>query len=128
MPVYEYLCKGCGHEFEREQRISEAPIKKCPSCGALKARRQISRTSFVLKGGGWYSDLYGSSKPAKAGGEEAAPGGESKPAADAGAGAGAGAGAAESKPESKPESGAAAKSETPAKGGKKGGKGAKSAA
>jgi putative FmdB family regulatory protein len=64
MPVYEYQCKGCGHEFEREQRISDAPIKKCPSCGAQKARRQISRTSFVLKGGGWYSDLYGSAKPA----------------------------------------------------------------
>src|SRR4030095_11742030 len=65
MPVYEYLCKGCGHEFEREQRISDAPIKKCPSCGALEARRQISRTSFVLKGGGWYSDLYGSKPAAK---------------------------------------------------------------
>jgi putative FmdB family regulatory protein len=118
MPVYEYLCKGCGHEFEREQRISDAPIKKCPSCGALKARRQISRTSFVLKGGGWYSDLYGTSKPAKAGGEESASGGESKPAAEAGAAAG----------ESKPESGAAAaKSEAPAKGGKKGGKGGKGA-
>ena len=63
MPVYEYLCKGCGHEFEREQRISDAPVKKCPSCGALKARRQISRTSFVLKGGGWYSDLYGARSP-----------------------------------------------------------------
>lgn len=65
MPIYEYACKGCGHEFEREQRISDAPIKKCPSCGALKARRQISRTSFVLKGGGWYSDLYGAPKAAK---------------------------------------------------------------
>ncbi len=63
MPVYEYACQRCGHEFEREQRISEAPVKKCPKCGALKAKRLISRTSFVLKGGGWYSDLYGSAKP-----------------------------------------------------------------
>jgi putative FmdB family regulatory protein len=64
MPVYEYQCAACGHEFEREQRISEDPIKKCPSCGKQKVKRLISRTSFVLKGGGWYGDLYASQKPA----------------------------------------------------------------
>ena len=58
MPIYEYACRACGHEFEREQRISDAPIRTCPSCKARQARRLISRTSFVLKGGGWYSDLY----------------------------------------------------------------------
>jgi putative FmdB family regulatory protein len=63
MPVYEYQCAACQHEFEREQRISEDPIKKCPKCGKLKVKRLISRTSFVLKGGGWYGDLYGSVKP-----------------------------------------------------------------
>lgn len=62
MPTYEYACKGCGFEFEREQRITDKPVKKCPECGALKARRLISRTSFVLKGGGWYNDLYASPK------------------------------------------------------------------
>ena len=60
MPVYEYICKACDHEFEREQRIRDNPLKKCPECGAMKAKRLISRTSFVLKGGGWYSDLYSS--------------------------------------------------------------------
>lgn len=64
MPVYEYQCTACQHEFEREQRISEAAIKKCPKCGKAKAKRLISRTSFVLKGGGWYGDLYASQKPA----------------------------------------------------------------
>ncbi|MBM4382797.1 MAG: zinc ribbon domain-containing protein [Deltaproteobacteria bacterium] len=63
MPVYEYQCTACQHEFEREQRISEAAIKKCPKCGKAKAKRLISRTSFVLKGGGWYGDLYASQKP-----------------------------------------------------------------
>ena len=63
MPTYEYECTACGNEFERDQRISEDPIKKCPKCGKQKAKRLISRTSFVLKGGGWYSDLYGSAKP-----------------------------------------------------------------
>ena len=62
MPVYEYICKGCDHEFERQQRISDSPIRKCPACGAMKAKRLISRTSFVLKGGGWYSDLYSSNR------------------------------------------------------------------
>ncbi len=62
MPVYEYICKACDHEFEREQRINDNPLKKCPECGAMKAKRLISRTSFVLKGGGWYSDLYSSTR------------------------------------------------------------------
>jgi putative FmdB family regulatory protein len=62
MPVYEYICKACDHEFEREQRISDNPLKKCPECGGMKAKRLISRTSFVLKGGGWYSDLYSSTR------------------------------------------------------------------
>jgi len=62
MPIYEYLCEKCGHEFEREQRITEDPVKTCPKCRAKKVRRLISRTAFVLKGSGWYSDLYSSSK------------------------------------------------------------------
>jgi putative FmdB family regulatory protein len=71
MPVYEYYCQACDHEWEREQRISEDPVKSCPKCKARKAKRLISRTSFVLKGSGWYSDLY-SSGGAKKGGDEAA--------------------------------------------------------
>ena len=65
MPTYEYRCDACGHEFEKEQRISEKPIKKCPSCGAQKARRMVGGTGFILKGGGWYSALY--SGPSNAG-------------------------------------------------------------
>ena len=72
MPVYEYICKACDHEFEREQRISDNPLKKCPECGAMKAKRLISRTSFVLKGGGWYSDLYSSTRPDSAKNESSA--------------------------------------------------------
>jgi len=64
MPIYEYQCQKCGHEFEREQRIVDDPIKKCPACKANRAKRLISKTSFVLKGGGWYNDLYSSAKPA----------------------------------------------------------------
>jgi len=62
MPIYEYLCEKCGHEFEREQRITADPIKTCPACKARKVKKLISQTSFVLKGGGWYNDLYSSTK------------------------------------------------------------------
>jgi len=67
MPIYEYHCKACDHEFELEQRITEDPVKKCPACGKHKVRRLISNTSFMLKGSGWYSDGYhgGKSKPGK---------------------------------------------------------------
>ena len=61
MPTYSYLCDGCGGTFELEQRISEDPVKKCSLCGKPQARRQIVSGNFILKGGGWYSDGYGSS-------------------------------------------------------------------
>ena len=64
MPTYSYQCEACQREFEKEQRISESAIKKCPSCGKLKLRRLISSGNFILKGGGWYSDGYGSAKSA----------------------------------------------------------------
>ena len=62
MPTYSYECEACKHGLEAEQRISDAPLKKCPSCGKAKLRRMISSGNFILKGGGWYSDGYGSSK------------------------------------------------------------------
>lgn len=62
MPIYEYACAKCKAEFEVEQRITDDPVKTCPKCRSRKVKRLISRTSFVLKGGGWYSDLYSSSK------------------------------------------------------------------
>jgi putative FmdB family regulatory protein len=58
MPTYDYSCDNCGHEFERQQRITENPLKKCPKCGKDKARRMIGGGNFILKGGGWESDLY----------------------------------------------------------------------
>ncbi|MBW1760962.1 MAG: zinc ribbon domain-containing protein [Deltaproteobacteria bacterium] len=58
MPTYDYRCDNCGHEFERQQRITENPLKKCPKCSKDKARRMIGGGGFILKGGGWESDLY----------------------------------------------------------------------
>jgi putative FmdB family regulatory protein len=65
MPTYEYACAACGHQWEQVQRIVEAPIEVCPKCTQSSAHRLISGgTNFILKGGGWYSDLYSSAKPA----------------------------------------------------------------
>ena len=66
MPTYLYHCDACHSEFEKEQRIVEPPIKKCAKCGKSKARRLITGANFILKGGGWYSDGYGSSKASSA--------------------------------------------------------------
>ena len=70
MPTYEYACDACKHSFEREQRITEDPIKKCPKCGKAKARRMIAGGSFILKGSGWYADLYHKPAAAKSGGSD----------------------------------------------------------
>jgi putative FmdB family regulatory protein len=64
--TYEYICTACAHAWEAEQPISAAPLRVCPSCGAEAAKRQVSGgAGFILKGGGWYADLYGSPKPSK---------------------------------------------------------------
>jgi putative FmdB family regulatory protein len=59
MPIYEYRGPACGHEFEVMQKMSEAPIKICPQCGAEEVKKLVSTTAFVLKGSGWYKDHYG---------------------------------------------------------------------
>ncbi len=67
MPLYEYSCKKCGHEFEEIQKFGDKPIKKCPSCGKTSVEKKVSMTAFQLKGEGWYKDGYSrpSEKPAK---------------------------------------------------------------
>lgn len=66
MPIYEYLCSQCHQLSDALQKINDPAPDVCPHCGAEKTlARQVSRTSFVLKGGGWYADLYGSSKEKK---------------------------------------------------------------
>jgi putative FmdB family regulatory protein len=62
MPIYEYTCKACGHEFEVIQKITDRPIRKCEKCGKLQAARHISQTTFLLKGTGWYTTDYAGHK------------------------------------------------------------------
>ncbi len=56
MPIYEYACRSCHHEFERILRAG-APNPDCPECDA-EVDKKISLSSFQLKGGGWYADAY----------------------------------------------------------------------
>lgn len=69
MPTYEYRCDACGNEWELEQRITADAIRDCPKCGKPKAKRLVGTGNFILKGGGWYADLYSSTPKKKSGGE-----------------------------------------------------------
>jgi len=62
MPTYEYSCTSCG-TFDVEQRITEPALSTCDKCGG-PVRRLISRSSFALRGGGWYADGYSPAKKA----------------------------------------------------------------
>jgi putative FmdB family regulatory protein len=57
MPIYEYKCAGCGAILEVLQRMHDKPLKKCEACGGA-LEKMISRSSFQLKGSGWYVTDY----------------------------------------------------------------------
>jgi len=57
MPLYEYLCKKCGHRFERIQKFSDPHVKKCPDCGGA-VEQVISAPAVQFKGSGWYVTDY----------------------------------------------------------------------
>lgn len=77
MPIYEYACEKCHANEEIIQKFGEATPEVCPKCrakGTLK--RVVTSSAFHLKGGGWYKDLYSSTKQpdaAKSGGEKVSP-------------------------------------------------------
>jgi len=84
MPIYAYKCESCGHAKDVLQKISDAPLTTCPSCGADAFRKQLTAAGFQLKGSGWYAtDFRGgsgsTSAPASAStaGETSAGGGDS---------------------------------------------------
>ena len=54
MPIYEYRCAECGHELEKLQKISDAPLLDCPACGKPALQKLVSAAGFRLKGAGWY--------------------------------------------------------------------------
>lgn len=62
MPIYEYVCSECGHEFESLQKMSDAPLKDCPACELGTLRKKISAPGFRLSGSGWYETDFKSDK------------------------------------------------------------------
>ena len=74
MPIYEYSCHACRTAFEELRRIDDRSRPACPSCGGRRTRRLVSRSSFQLKGGGWYKDLYSSPRRSGARSGESASG------------------------------------------------------
>lgn len=54
MPIYEYVCRSCGHEIEKLQGMSDAPLTDCQTCGEAALQRKVSAPNFRLAGGGWY--------------------------------------------------------------------------
>lgn len=75
MPLYEYRCDACNHEFEALQKISDEPLVHCPACEAPELRKLVSAAGFRLKGQGWYeTDFKTGSKRnlAESGGKDAA--------------------------------------------------------
>jgi putative FmdB family regulatory protein len=63
MPIYEYECSNCRYYLEVIQKLSDAQLKKCPSCGKNALKKLISAPVFRLKGSGWYeTDFKGDSE------------------------------------------------------------------
>ncbi|TWU25524.1 FmdB family zinc ribbon protein [Bythopirellula polymerisocia] len=82
MPTYDYLCDGCGHEFELFQSISEPVKRKCPECKKSKLRRLFGTgAAVVFKGSGFYQTDY-RSESYKSGAEKDKPKSESSDKSD----------------------------------------------
>jgi putative FmdB family regulatory protein len=65
MPFYEYQCQACSAQVEVLQKITDAPLKKCPECGKNKLTKLVSAPVFRLKGGGWYETDFKTDKDNK---------------------------------------------------------------
>jgi putative FmdB family regulatory protein len=66
MPLYEYECQHCHRRTEKIQKFADAPLTACPHCGG-PLEQLIHAPAVSFKGGGWYADLYSSSKKSGAG-------------------------------------------------------------
>jgi putative FmdB family regulatory protein len=65
MPFYEYECSACKFYVEALQKVSDEPLRQCPSCRKLALKRLISAPVFRLKGGGWYETDFKSDSEQK---------------------------------------------------------------
>ena len=54
MPIYAYRCEDCGFSKDVLQKVSDAPLTDCPTCGKSTFKKQLTAAGFQLKGTGWY--------------------------------------------------------------------------
>jgi len=81
MPIYEFECSGCGHRFDRLQKLSDTDPSICPACDAPQLRRRVSAPSFRLAGSGWYETDFKKDGDKKRNLADGGAGAEAKPAA-----------------------------------------------
>jgi len=62
MPIYEYVCTECEHAHEALQKLSDAPLTDCPTCGKSALKKKVSAAGFRLSGSGWYETDFKSDK------------------------------------------------------------------
>lgn len=90
MPIYEYLCAACGHEFEVIQKVSEGRLRKCPECRKSALKKKVSAGAFRLSGSGWYETDFKTGNKKNIAGESNSPpdGGNKSASSDTAAKAG----------------------------------------
>jgi putative FmdB family regulatory protein len=77
VPLYEYQCKKCKHKFEKIQKFSDAPIRKCPECGG-PVEKLLHAPAVQFKGTGWYVTDYGGKDKSEKSKPESSSGAEKK--------------------------------------------------
>lgn len=88
MPIYAYRCEVCGFAKDVLQKMSDAPLSECPSCGKSGFKKQVTAAGFQLKGSGWYvTDFRGGSGGTSAAPTSAAAGAAGAAASESGAAA-----------------------------------------
>ena len=115
MPLYEYECRKCHHRFERIQKFSDKPVRRCPECKTGRVDKLVSSPAVHFKGTGWYvTDYAGKGKDKGAGSAE---GGKSEDGKSEGGARSEGAGKSESDRKSDKGQKAAAARDSSSKGG-----------
>jgi putative FmdB family regulatory protein len=79
VPLYEYQCKKCGHRFERIQKFSDPPARKCAQCGGA-VEQLLAAPAMQFKGSGWYVTDY--ARKSGSGAKSESEGAKSEPAAE----------------------------------------------
>jgi putative FmdB family regulatory protein len=111
MPIYEFACQDCGHEFEKIQSFSDSSTPACPNCQGVHVQRRLSAPAIHFKGSGWY--ITDSKKAAKGSATGSPAGGDESKAESKGDGKGDGKGESGAKNEApKSEAGKAQSSKS----------------